>query len=65
MRSGDQRIQQHLHDMAYHDRQISELERKAGGVDDDVPPKVKRYLRWIVGLSVGFCLFVSMMCAVT
>lgn len=52
----------HLMRMQHHEEQLRKIMRQAGGVDEDeVPPEAKRYLRVIVGLILGFCVFVAVM----
>lgn len=52
--------------MERHEQELRKIMRQAAvGDEDDLPPKPKRYLRGAAVLIVGFCLFVSVMCAVT
>ncbi len=54
--------QYHLAQMQRHEELLRKIQRQAAvGDDDELPPKFKRYVRWIVGLSIGFIIFVAVM----
>lgn len=62
MNADHPKAEYHLAQMQRHEELLRKIQRQAAvGDDDELVPKVKRYVGLIIGLSIGFIVFVAVM----